>query len=78
MAVGNFYQLGDWEMSNGSVAQLSGASVSPGLELMSVLPLQGYHRSNHFIATQGESRPALSASGSSAPDVAARFCSWWD
>lgn len=61
----------------GSVPQLSGVSVSPSLGLMSLLPLQGYHRSNHFIATQGEPRPALSANASSAPDVAARFCSWW-
>lgn len=69
MAVGNFYQLRDWQMSKG---------LCPSLRLMSLLPLQGYHRSNHFIATQGESCPALSASGSLAPDAAARFCSWWD
>lgn len=77
MAVGNFYQLGGWEVSHGSVPQLSGVSVSPSLGLMSLLPLQGYHRSNHFIATQGEPCPALSANASSAPDVAARFFSWW-
>lgn len=53
---GNFSQLGGLEMSKG---------LCPRLGLMSLLPLQGYHRSNHFIATQGESRPALSA-----PDVA--------
>lgn len=58
MAVGNFYQLGGWEVSKG---------LCPSLGMMSLLPLQGYHRSNHFIATQGESCPALSASGSSPP-----------
>lgn len=40
--------------------QLLSVLVSPALGLMSLLPLQGYHRSNHFIATQGELQPPSS------------------
>lgn len=42
--------------------------------LTPMLLLQGYHRSNHFIATQGELSPLSLLSASS--DSAARFCPW--
>lgn len=61
--------LGWWQ--KGLVGQRSSAP-QPQLGLTPPLPLQGYHRSNHFIATQGESSPPLH----SLPDSAAGFCPW--
>lgn len=56
-----------WWWQKGLVGQCSSAP-QPPLGLTPLLPLQGYHRSNHFIATQGESTPLFSLS--------AGFTSW--
>lgn len=51
----------DWAMFNRALPQLLGVSqCPPNLRLTSLLLLQGYHRSNHFIATQGELSPSSS------------------